>query len=164
MKPGYFMILFSTLFVLSCVQHQAGMDISGEDRVTVPLTVSKSGHILTTAEINGKKAYLMIDTGASSSVIHIGKIDSLGLECRDKKGKASGIGTSNYDMKEVIVPEMILNSVSYSNPEFDGLDLFHVERVDHNQTLDGIIGGDFLEKYEAVIDYRKKAMFLKKPW
>ncbi len=163
MNTNLFMILFAALFFSSCLQHQpvgAGLE---KDIASIPFTISKSGHILTTAEINGKKAYLMIDSGASSSVIHIGKLLSLGLESRDKKGKISGIGTSSYDVKEVIVTEMTLNSVSYPSPEFDGVDLFHVERIDYYQTLDGIIGSDFLKKYDAVIDYKKQILFLKRP-
>ncbi len=141
------------------MQPQAIGDGHGKDIVAVPFTVSKTQHILSMAEINGKKTFLMIDTGASSSVIHIGKLEHLGLESRNKNGKASGIGTSNYDMKEIIIPEIILNSVSYPNPKFDGIDLYHIERVDYNQTIDGIIGGDFLKKHEAVIDYKRQIMY-----
>ncbi|MFA5905159.1 MAG: retropepsin-like aspartic protease [Desulfobacula sp.] len=164
MKTASFLILFTTtLFFSSCVQPQAIGAGSDKDIIAIPFTVSKSQHILSTVEINGKKAFLMIDTGASSSVIHIGKLEYLGLESHDKKGKASGIGTSNYDMKEIIIPEMILNSVSYRDLKFDGIDLYHIEQVDYNQTIDGIIGGDFLKKHEAVIDYKRQILYLRKP-
>lgn len=163
MGKEFFLILITMLVFSSCVQPHAIGDGSGTDMVSVPFVRTRSGHILVTVEINGKKAYLIIDTGASSSIIHMGRIEYLGLESRDKKCKASGIGTSTYDMKEVLVPMMTLNSVSYSNPEFNGVDLYHIEQIDYNQTLDGIIGSDFLEKHKAIIDYKNKSLLLKKP-
>jgi predicted aspartyl protease len=163
MKTMFFLVLSAALFLSSCVPPIPVDGNPGNDMLSVPFTFSKSGHMIITAEINGKKTTMLIDTGASLSIIHIGKLEYLGLESTEKKGKASGIGTSNYDMKKVMVTEMILNSVSYPNPEFNGLDLFHIERIDYQQTLDGIIGGDFLKKHDAVIDYSRQTLFLRKP-
>jgi hypothetical protein len=156
--------LFSLILILNsaCVQHQTSGRMSEQYYAKVPIEFANSGHAFITAEINSKQANLMLDTGAGKSVIHIGQIDYLGLESKEHWIKAAGIGTSNYKSREVFVPRLVFDLVKYRNPEFIGIDLFHIERITP-KPLHGILGGEFLRRHGAVIDYKNSVLLLEKP-
>lgn len=157
------LILIAILVFSSCMQQQTAARKTPGNMLSVPLVYTDSGHILISGKINGETLDLLVDTGADTSVLHLGVVEHMKLETKAMKERASGIGTSSYKMKKVIVPNLTINSVSYRKPYFTGVDLYHIESINGDEAFHGIIGGSFLKKYRAVIDYNKKCLFLKKP-
>ena len=56
---------------------------------------------------------------------------------------------NGYEIEE---KDLYLMDISYINSEF---------RKNHARQVDGVLGTDFLDKYEAVIDYSRCKLFLK---
>jgi hypothetical protein len=133
------------------------------DRVIIPFSFSRTGHILVAVTINDKKARFIVDTAAGASVIHTKQIESLGLKTSRGNEKVHGVGTSSHTMKNISVPIMTIGETQYRNPFFIAVDLSHVEGAGGKDGLQGLIGTTFLMKHAAIINYEKRTISLKYP-
>jgi len=129
------------------------------------LQKSFSNHFVIKAKINGVKGLFIVDTGASNTCVGLEEIDlfKLNLEATDKK--AAGAGST--DIKTQIASNNILLIKRFKiNPlTLVVIDLSHINTalIEHNSLpVNGIIGADVLNKYNGVIDYKYKALYLNK--
>ena len=132
-------------------------------KVFSKLKILKTKHILCKAWINGKKAKLLIDTGASNSCINSVLQDHFELQKYGEPFQASG--ASEGKMEAI----MTLNCIIKLGRNYKGkqafvlLDLSHVNDTLNTQgveKIDGVIGADFLKENNAIIDYGQRKLFL----
>ena len=138
-------------------------------KISIPLKivhVDKQGyHIFVKAKINGKVANLLVDTGASKTVLDANRIE-LFAERRNmilNEHISSGLGTNSMESHTIVLKKLQVGELLFKNYEVFLLDLSHV-----NQTyiklkykpLDGVIGGDILVLSKAIIDYKKNTLTL----
>ena len=129
-----------------------------------PLLLTATNHFEIQAKINGINGRFILDTGASNTCIGFDKIDFFKLTSKESKIKAAGAGATN--METLISTK---NTIEIGSWEFKKLkivlfDLIHVNEalIAHKALpVDGIIGADILKKGDAIIDYKKKYVFLK---
>ena len=128
------------------------------------IKIDKRGCQLTVAgKINGKKAHLIIDSGASQTVFDKNRIeDFLGHNKFEKsKSFSSGLGTNSMESHLVKAPGLSVGNFEIKDEKMILLDLSHVNESYQALKLkpvDGVIGGDILKRYKAVIDYGKKVI------
>jgi hypothetical protein len=122
-------------------------------------------HIKIVIKINGKAASMILDTGASRSVFDESRItafvDDNSVEENDRL--SSGLGTNTMTSKKVKIEKLQLGEIIIDNYEATILDLIHVNQSYEKLDLapvDGVLGGDILNDYQAVIDYAKKELIL----
>ena len=122
-------------------------------------------HIKLTIEVNGKSASMILDTGASRSVFDETRISKFigedNLENHDRL--SSGLGTNNMTSKKVKLNKLQIGKIKIENYQATILDLKHVNQSYQKLALepvDGILGGDILNDYKAVIDYGRKELKL----
>lgn len=136
---------------------------------TLPLTIqaieNDGYHLLTTVLINSKKALVIIDTGASRSVFDETRIiDFIGHNNLTEHDKlSSGLGTNTMTSKKVMLEKLDLNGLVLNNYEATLLNLHHVNESYQKiglSPIDGILGGDILTDYKAVIDYKNSKLVL----
>ena len=132
-------------------------------RPSIRLRISKTKHLLCNAQINGKSAVLLVDTGASNSCIHNALQDH--FELRVKGDPFDAAGASEGKMQAVMTrPSKIQLGRSFKGKQgFVLLDLNHVNTSLISQgalKIDGILGADFLKKNKAVIDYEQRKLLL----
>ncbi|MDQ3051964.1 MAG: retroviral-like aspartic protease family protein [Bacteroidota bacterium] len=126
--------------------------------------IDKRGcHIAVSGKINGKKAHLIIDSGASQTVFDKKRIEYfLGHKKFEKSESLStGLGTNSMESHLVKVPGLVLGDFEIKDDKMILLDLSHVNesyKLMKLKPVDGVIGGDILKKYKAVIDYGKKVL------
>jgi hypothetical protein len=122
-------------------------------------------HLLVAAQLNRKKARMIIDTGASQSVFDKNRIGKfLGHEnFKSLTALSTGLGTNSMESHTVNLPEFKLGQLTFQDEHVVLLDLSHVNQSFEAlgiKPVDGIIGGDILRKFKAVIDYGKKELSL----
>lgn len=131
----------------------------------IPLVKSKVRHFEIKAKLNGIQGKFILDTGASHSVVDEALIQKFNMKLLKKKSNnAGGLGASKFSVKHSNG-----NLVSFKNFTIDKrkilvMDLSHVNAALSNNgagKVDGVIGADILNKYNAIIDYKGKAIFLK---
>ena len=124
-------------------------------------------HILIECKIESKKAILLIDTGASNSVFDLDydifdrkdfslvsdEITSSGFNSTIDEIFVGNIQSLKISRFSTAIENAIFTSLDHINKLYNKIDL---------PKINGILGCDFLLKYNAVIDFSKKMLFLKK--
>lgn len=133
--------------------------------VRIKLKKTNTNHFEIKAKINGVKGRFILDTGASSSCVGFDKIEYFKLEAKASKVKAAGAGNSEMDTQEARNNLINVGGWIFESLDLVLFDLTHVNTALKNhgaKKVHGIIGADILDKGHAIIDYKKKRLFLKK--
>ena len=128
----------------------------------------KSCHLMVEAWINGIPVNMIVDTGASRTVFdnsldgdrfeHPAHVDSENLQ-------SSGITTGNIQSRVAIAESFKLGDLELFNFPVVLIDLQEVSKLYlkvSGKDIHGLLGSDFLQEWNAVIDYEKSALILKK--
>jgi hypothetical protein len=124
-------------------------------------------HIITMGTINGKKARLVVDTGASRTVFDTKKIAGFPRITSDnfelKSKLSAGLGTNSMESYTVEIEHLMLGDLHLEGYEAVLIDMTHIiqsyEKI-NLPPIDGVLGGDILSKYQAVLDYGNKELRL----
>jgi len=116
------------------------------------------------AEINGKKAFFLIDTGSSVSLINSSELKHFDLRAANlnDRRKAVGFNGDKEWMKKVVNAELILGE-HFTYRDFYSMDLDVIVssiQKETNMRISGIIGTDFLKRHRSIIDYNKRYLTL----
>jgi predicted aspartyl protease len=127
-------------------------------------SIQWTNRLLVNANINGHSTALILDTGASKTVINPRFLKQLGLDYI-RKGKLIAEGKGNG----VLVPIIKIHSLSIGNvsshdllaatAQAPSMVLFRGSRIIFSE--DGVLGADFLQKHGAIIDCERGELFLK---
>lgn len=139
------------------------------EKFSIPIRfieIERSGiHLAVTGFVNGQLANILIDTGASQSVLDKNRIhlfsDQTEFESADKLSK--GLGTDSMEGFKFVIDQFLLGDLLLEGYEIVSLDLSHINasysELGHTP-IDIVLGGDFLKKYSSVIDYEKAELRL----
>lgn len=128
------------------------------------LKKTKSQHLVAQLEVNDLEGVFLIDTGASNSCISKDKQTYFDLTGKEKSLEISGAGSEKLEAKPTAKSKISYRGLFLVKLKFFLLDM---SSINHSlsergsQTIDGIIGADFLKKTNALIDYKSKKLFLK---
>lgn len=130
----------------------------------IKMTVSSTNHLLIKAKINGVEGDFILDTGASNSCVGNDEAEHFELFSEDSDVRAAGAGATN-----MLTRVSVNNTVEIGGWKKKKIDLvlFNLKHINqaltdhHSDPIHGIIGADILEKGKAVIDYKKKCVYLK---
>lgn len=122
-------------------------------------------HIMVQGKIHGKEARFLVDTGASRSVFDPNTItdfiDNVAFE--KKEGMTAGVGSSDLESATFMIEVFSIGELEIHDYEAVALDLENIHEMYGKLGLpriDGIIGGDLLKRYKAVINYKGKKLRL----
>ena len=130
----------------------------------IKLKLTKTNHFEIRAKINNVRGRFILDTGASNSCVSFGSEEAFKLKTKKSKIKASGAGATDMDTLISKKNNIKIGKTNFKNHSLILFDLSHVNLAleNHNcEIVDGIIGADILKKGEAVIDYKKKYLYLR---
>jgi hypothetical protein len=122
-------------------------------------------HIMVRGMIHGKEASFLIDTGASRSVFDPKTITTFieDIQFEKKEGMSAGVGSSDLESATFVIDSFTVGDLGIHDYEAVALDLENIHEMYDKLGLpriDGIIGGDLLKQYKAVINYRCKKLRL----
>lgn len=123
-------------------------------------------HLLATIKINGKKANVIVDTGASRTVFDKTRIKKF-VKTRSQKIEdklSTGLGTNNMESHQLVIDSLSIGKLKLKDYSTVLLDLSHVNesyKMLELEEIEGVLGSDILYKYKAVINYEKAQMKLK---
>ncbi|MFD1628397.1 aspartyl protease family protein [Pseudopedobacter beijingensis] len=124
-------------------------------------------HLLVEVVVYGQAFNLVLDTGASKSALDKDTItaliddDSQIYHLPDRH--AIGVGTSSMERYAVIVPEFKIGDLiveNYAVPVFDLTTVKFAYETMQLPAVIGVLGGDILKGYHAVIDYQSNILRL----
>lgn len=124
-------------------------------------------HLLVKIKINDRIATMIIDTGASRTVfdeeliLKYLKVEESTFEENEKL--STGLGTNSMKSKAIELKSIKFGNLKIKNYQAIVLDLKHVNesyKMLKLPIIHGILGGDLLNKYKAVIYYKTKILKL----
>jgi predicted aspartyl protease len=131
----------------------------------VGLSRSTGNHLFVSVRVNKRPAWFAIDTGAALSIVDSQKAKSLGLTPSNRKVRVP----KQIEVNSRIVPVAFIDNLQVGPNDLGSgpvalIDLreFHARLRDSGSrvAMDGIIGLDILQKYNAVIDCRNERIYL----
>jgi len=131
----------------------------------ISLVLTETNHFEVSAKINGISGRFILDTGASNTCIGTDRIDYFNLISEASQIKAAGAGATEMETLISSKNKIEIGDWKKKKQKVVLFDLVHVNQAltNHNALpVDGIIGADILKKGNAVIDYDKKCLYLKK--
>ncbi|THD69038.1 acid protease [Robertkochia marina] len=138
--------------------------LEDKEYTRIKLKRTKTNHFEIHASINGVEGNFILDTGASSTCIGLDSARKFKLISEASDIKAAGAGASNMETEISKKNELHIGKWTRKGIKVVLFDLTHVNQalINHDAApVNGIIGADILKRGKAIIDYDKKALFLK---
>jgi predicted aspartyl protease len=155
---------------LALIVELAGAPRSANARATprfeaLPLVRSLQNHLLVRAFINGKPAWLTVDSGAPVSAIALNRREYFRLKPTSAESKLPARVQINGAFNNVaIAREFRIGGLTLVDEPVVTVDLGYSARAArrvHEQQIDGIIGADILFPTRAVLDCERQLLILK---
>ncbi|MFA8299317.1 MAG: retropepsin-like aspartic protease [Hyphomicrobiales bacterium] len=138
-------------------------------KIKLPLekiSIQEDGiHLMVKGEINGTTATFLVDTGASRTVFDVNRISKFvcieETEFEDNENLSAGLGTNSMVSQITTVKELKFGDLHIEDYDVVLLDLNHVNQSYEQLELDGIdgvLGSDLMDDYNAVVSYRESYM------
>ncbi|GAB3938423.1 aspartyl protease family protein [Mucilaginibacter myungsuensis] len=136
---------------------------------TIPLQIidlhGDGFHPLLDIVIYGNTFKIVLDTGASRTAFDKSMLEAHEEALISESDRLStGLGTNEMASFTAIIPDMFIGDLHIQDQQVAVLDLSTINiayrQLNHPEVL-GVLGGDILLKYKAVIDYGKEVMKLK---
>lgn len=122
-------------------------------------------HPLVEILVNGNPHILVLDTGASKTAFDhdILLSSGTGSTIHASERLSTGLGTTNMASSTAIIEDIQIGDFHIFNLEVAVLNLSTINiayrQLNHPEVL-GVLGGDILMRYNAVIDYGRKKLTL----
>jgi predicted aspartyl protease len=168
-------ILFPTHAVLDCqaqvlilkVDPDAqggfpGMDYRGFSGI--PIQVTPGDNLYVDGTVNGKRAKLMIDTGAFGTLLHQRFVRRMKIPLRDTPYSSAGVNLKQRGVQLATISRMSIGSVQMRSKEVGVIDLQGLIRnalLDATPPVAGLLGSEILRRYHAIIDFGTNTLYLK---
>lgn len=131
----------------------------------VNLIMTKDCHMLVSVSVNNEEALFLVDSGASMSCIDAHVSDFFNLTMEEVNEPVYGAVSSVKNVQISRDNELNIKGWRTKKCDFVVMDMQHInEALEENSkiTIQGILGGDLLKKSKAIIDYKKKRLYLYK--
>ena len=132
----------------------------------VTLGSDNSFHLFVICIINGKKYDILIDTGASHTIFDATLIPEIPAdETEGQNIESAGIHAGELKTSFGRIKKFKLGDLKRNDWMVVLIDLTHVNELYKkfaDKRVAGLIGSDFLLEFNAIIDYKKKILVLRK--
>src|SRR5215470_17004748 len=153
------------LFLESTAAPQSACARATAQFEALPLVRSRQNHLLVRAFINGKPAWLTVDSGAPVSAIALNRREYFRLKPTTAKSDLPARVQINGAFNNVaIARELRLGGLTLVDEPVVTVDLggsARAARMAHEPQIDGIIGADILFPTQAVLDCERQLLVLK---
>jgi len=129
----------------------------------IRLNRNELGQFIVEAKFDGQKILLMVDTGASHTILDKSSALELGLTMEGPYKTSPAGGRPVKDFSRYSIKEFVVQGFSYGAHEICIMDLSGQQQSlqpYRGRKVAGLLGADFLNSRNAIIDYRKATLYL----
>ena len=126
--------------------------------------ITETNHLIISCKINGVEGNFIIDSGASNSCVDTNLTSKFKLKTSLSQENASSATDTISKMYISKNNRLQIEELLHKDFNVFLFDMSHINKTFINNAIDeidGIIGGDILKKFKAIIDYDKKNICLK---
>ena len=171
-------ILFPTQAVLDCdaqvlfmkIDPDAPGTVPGVSRSTragwknIPIRVTPGWNLYVDSELNGKRAQLMIDTGAFTTLIHRPFVREMRLPLRNTPYTSGAVNLDQRGLQLATIRRFAIGPFMVKGKEVGVMDLkglIHGDLLQGKPPVAGLLGSEFLRRNHAIIDFGTRTLYLK---
>jgi predicted aspartyl protease len=139
-----------------------GFDLSGFRRI--PMHVSDGFNLYVDGSVNGKKARLMVDTGAFATLLHLQFVRGMRIPMRDTPFSSSGVNLKQRGVQMATIARFSIGSMDLARNDVGVINLeglIHGGLLDASPPVAGLLGSEILRRHHAIIDFGTKTLYLK---
>ncbi len=132
----------------------------------IPLEATGVGHFQAPGEISGHPVTILVDTGASSTVIDLEWARQRGFALEATGNHGGGAGTGALAIHRVPGAALSIAGVAITTPEPLALDLGNVAKALAAKGVKAphaVLGADVMRSRRAIIDYGTATLYLCQP-
>ena len=169
-------ILFPTQAVLDCAAQRLIMKIDPDARgrapgtdysgfIRVPIHVSAGYNLYVDGTLNGKKAKLLVDTGAFATLLHQPFVRRMKISMRDSQFSSAGVNFKERGVQFATISRFSVGSVDMRKKEVGVIDLEGLIRtglLEATPPVAGLLGSEILRRHNAIIDFGTRTLYLKR--
>lgn len=151
--------------ILAALLIWRGITAAQHERIPMEMDL-EDNIIFVTLNINGQDAWFIVDTGAGISIIDRKQAEAFRFRYYPEKGsgKIHSVGghseVSLTSHISVSYKEVSLTRTKFYASDIDALNRFLAKR---GKEILGIVGADFLQRHQAVIDYGENMIYIRPP-
>lgn len=159
--------LYNTLTKAEMTNIQKENKESYSTRISLKKIESNAYHIFIKCKINAEDIYMIIDTGATNTIFDSENPIFADIELCKRKAQQKGFGI-NAEISDIKCAKIEKFSIGKFKTSIKTAILIPLDYINNlyestgNPKIAGILGCDFLNKHEAVIDFGSKRLILKK--
>lgn len=135
-----------------------GKELIRVKMVTVPFTLSETGHQVIQITYQGEKLNMVLDSAAGLNVFSKKTAERFGLKTDEQGATVDGLGASGYGMVELPPLAVTIAGEELTLQYVSSIDLKHVEAAAGETGTDGLIGLPFFLTRNATIDFGKREL------
>jgi predicted aspartyl protease len=140
-----------------------GFDFSGFRRI--PMYVSDGFNLYVDGSVNGKKAKLMVDTGAFATLLHSRFVRRMQIPMRDTPFSSSGVNLKQRGVQMATISRFSIGSMDMRDKDVGVINLeglIHGGLLDASPPVAGLLGSEILRRHHGIIDFGTKTLYLKR--
>ena len=168
-------ILFPTEAVLDCQAQILTLKIDPSARgqapgtnyrgfTKVPMQLSSGYNLYVDSRVNGKRAKLLVDSGAFSTLLHRRFVRGLKIPLRNTAFTSAGVNLKRRGVQLATVSQLSIGSLELRKREVGVIDLEGLIRdglLDANPPVAGLLGSEILRRHNGIIDFGTKTLYLR---
>ena len=137
--------------------------LEGQGFQQIMLEKNAVGHLMLTLHYDGNPFNVILDTGASVTLLDMEVAAKLQLAMEKLDIEGGGVGTAQAEVHQLPQREVGVGGFVMQDISLFAMDISHVNQALHNRDavkIDGVLGSDILVKYSAIIDCKHRCLYL----
>lgn len=129
----------------------------------IQLSFNRLGHYTVPITINQTSQRLLLDSGASTSVIDKAFIEKYNLPTHKSNIQVIGVGGTQGYLRLVDIDELIMGGKEIKHEKVKVMSMDHVNTAYQKKGVphvSGLLGSDFLRRTKAIIDYNTSTLWI----
>jgi hypothetical protein len=130
---------------------------------SLPMRSLATGHFAVDGVADGTPFALIVDTGASHTIVDRQRARRFRLVVTEQRGEATGLGGGGHRVATGVLRDVAMGPLRIDSLPVSVLDLGHINqtlRAQRAGVVDGILGADLLVRKRAIIDYGARRLYL----
>ena len=141
----------------------SGFDFRGYRQIR--MRESEGFNLYVDGSVNGRRARLMVDTGAFATLLHSPFVQKMNIPLRPTSYRSIGVNLAQNRLRIATIPRFSIGSMDMQTPSVGVVNLQGLIQdglLEGSPPVAGLLGSETLHQYHAIIDFGSNSLYLKR--